>query len=94
MNCPRCQHLTSFSENNPPGRSDSCDKCGFSLRSCRACKHYDPKAYNSCREPSAERVVEKEKANFCDWFKFSPGFSQNSPSKEELLAKANALFKK
>lgn len=64
------------------------------IRVCKMCQFYDPKAYNECRESSADRVQDKEKANFCDYFKIgSPG---DNPDKErqDALAKAASLFKK
>jgi hypothetical protein len=50
------------------GRRDVCPGCGAELRSCRQCAFYDPSSYNSCREPQAERVLAKERANFCEYF--------------------------
>lgn len=50
------------------GRSDVCPRCGRDLRCCKQCHFYDSHAYNECREVSADRVVEKERANFCDFF--------------------------
>jgi hypothetical protein len=38
------------------------------VRACRNCAFYAPSAYNDCREPNAERVVDKERANFCEFF--------------------------
>ena len=79
------------------GRGDNCLKCGFSLRVCRNCEHYDLKAYNECHEPSADRVVDKEKANFCDFFKPNQkSASQNQTTTKPLDPKAlaEALFKK
>ena len=76
------------------GRRDTCPSCMADIRTCKMCQFYDPKAYNECRESSAERVQDKEKANFCDYFKIgSPG---TNPDKErqDALAKAAALFKK
>lgn len=35
---------------------------------CRNCRHHDPAAYNECRESSAERVGDRERANRCDYF--------------------------
>jgi hypothetical protein len=52
-------------------RKDECPECGVSLHCCRMCSFYDPNAYNSCRENQAERVVDKEQANYCDYFKLS-----------------------
>ncbi len=50
------------------GRRDTCPGCGAELRSCRQCSFYDPSSYNACREPQADRVLDKERANFCDYF--------------------------
>lgn len=52
------------------GRKDICPFCNAELRSCLNCRHYDPKYYNQCREPQAERVLDKDRSNFCDYFKF------------------------
>ena len=53
-----------------PGRSDTCPFCGSDLKVCKNCRFEDESAYNNCREPRAERVIEKERANFCDYFEF------------------------
>jgi hypothetical protein len=58
------------------------------------CIFYDSKAYNECRETSADRVQDKEKANFCDYFKISSSGGDPDHAKKEALAKAAALFKK
>jgi hypothetical protein len=50
------------------GRRDVCPGCGAELRSCRQCTFYDPSSYNACREPQAERVLDKARANFCEYF--------------------------
>ena len=50
------------------GRRDTCPRCGTDLHSCRQCRFYDPRAANECREPQAERVLDKERSNFCDYF--------------------------
>lgn len=58
------------------------------------CTHYEPARYNECTEPVADRVVDKEKGNFCDYFK--PGSRANSgqDAKSAALKAAEALFKK
>ena len=54
---------------------------------------YDPKVYNECREPSAEVVREKERANFCEYFE--AGSQEGAAAqKKDLLSAAEALFKK
>jgi hypothetical protein len=50
------------------GRNDTCPHCNRDLRCCRQCDFYGQDAYNECREVAAERIVEKERANFCDFF--------------------------
>jgi hypothetical protein len=57
------------------------------------CKFYDPKVYNECHESNADRIVDKEKANFCDYFVLSGG-GNAGPSKDDLINSADALFKK
>jgi len=58
------------------------------------CQFYDQKSYNECREPMADRVPDKEKANFCDYFKIGSSNTDAENKRQELLAKAQALFKK
>ena len=52
-------------------RAESCPNCGRDVRVCLNCQFYDQFAHNQCREPQAELVSEKDKANFCDYF--TPG---------------------
>jgi hypothetical protein len=54
---------------------------------------YDPKNYNECKEPSAEVVKEKERANFCDFFKALEN-GDAVDTKTKYLSAAEALFKK
>jgi hypothetical protein len=49
-------------------RRDTCPHCSRDLRCCRQCKFYDPHAYNECKEVMADRVLDKERANFCEYF--------------------------
>jgi hypothetical protein len=56
--------------------------------------HFDPKAYNECNEPQADRVLEKERANFCDYFTPGNGTIGAAKSKDDLMSAAEALFKK
>ncbi len=75
------------------GRQDSCPSCGRDTRTCKGCVNYERGIDNDCREPQAERVVDKEKANFCDYFK--PGSQKGAAtSRDSLKAAADALFKK
>jgi len=77
------------------GREQSCRGCGKPTRVCRNCRHYAPGRPNDCVEPMAEPVLEKMKANFCEYFEPTPepvgSSSQASP--EALRDCAEALFR-
>ena len=78
------------------GRRDVCPSCGADLHCCLSCKHYDRSVSKQCREPAAEPVKEKARANFCDFFSFSERTSSDgSPEAVERTRKAlDDLFKK
>lgn len=92
--CHKCGKLLSDTFKVMVSRSDICPHCRADLRCCKMCQFYDPKAYNECRESSADRVVEKEKANFCDYFKIGSAANDADKARQDALAKAAALFKK
>ncbi len=80
---------------DPVGRKDACPGCGADLRCCMNCRHYEATAYNRCRESQADRVLEKERANFCDYFRFqevkpNAGETPAAPMRDRW----DALFKK
>jgi ribosome-binding protein aMBF1 (putative translation factor) len=92
LNCFNCGTELTFS--SVPGRREDCTKCGADVHVCKNCKHYDRNAYNECREPSAEVVREKERANFCDFFTPGDGGKSAVDMKKDLMSAAEALFKK
>jgi hypothetical protein len=47
----------------PLGRLAECLACHAELHVCRMCEFYDPRVTNSCNEPRAEEVKDKESAN-------------------------------
>jgi hypothetical protein len=49
---------------------------------------------NECRENQADRVVEKERSNFCDYFRPRLGAGTGMSAQEKAKAAADALFKK
>jgi len=53
----------------PFSRFEECPTCNADLRVCLACRHYDPNISDACHEDRAEFVLDKDKANFCDYFK-------------------------
>jgi hypothetical protein len=76
------------------GRQSQCPSCGADLHCCLNCSFYDEGSYNDCREPQAERVLDKSRSNFCDFFSFKqtkkPSVTVDSDAKDNL----EALFKK
>ena len=57
----------------PLRRLEECRKCGAELHVCKLCEWYSVAVAKHCREPIAEEVKDKERANFCDYFKPRPG---------------------
>jgi hypothetical protein len=78
------------------GRKDECLACGADLHCCMNCGFYDRSVAKHCKEPVAERVQEKAKANFCDYFSFAESRPGTAPDTgAELARKAlDGLFRK
>lgn len=77
------------------GLREECPSCRSDVHVCKNCQFYDPKAYNECREPQAERVSDRERANRCDYFSAGAKDGVSGASKaDQLRAAAEALFKK
>jgi hypothetical protein len=57
----------------PLRRLEECRKCSAELHVCKLCEWYSIAVAKHCREPVAEEVKDKERANFCDYFKPRPG---------------------
>lgn len=68
IRCYRCgASLAALSL--PLSRQDECPECENYLHVCRMCVFYDKNVPKQCREDDAEEVIEKERLNFCEWFK-------------------------
>ncbi|MCY4264180.1 MAG: hypothetical protein OXE78_04930 [Gammaproteobacteria bacterium] len=52
----------------PFSRQEVCEHCQADLHVCLACRYYDPGLANACREDHADFVLDKDRANFCDYF--------------------------
>ena len=91
--CYRCgESLAALSL--PLSRQDQCPACSADLHVCRMCVHFDRRVPRQCREDGAEDVTEKERTNFCDWFKpsdaaFDPARKAEADAAQDALA---ALF--
>ena len=93
MMCFHCQKEIPVIDQKVSFREE-CPSCRSDAHVCKNCDFYDPKVYNECKETSADVVREKERANYCDFFQPSGRGQKTGPTKEDLRAKAEALFKK
>jgi len=80
----------------PVGRREACPFCGADLHCCLNCGFYAPEAYNACREPQAERVLAKDRNNFCDFFTFGGVLpaGRGPVSRRDAKDELDALFRK
>lgn len=78
MICPHCNKQMLSKEKI--SFRERCPVCGGPLHICKSCCFYDETAYNSCREISADRVVDKERSNFCEYFQPGSILEQAAPS--------------
>ena len=95
MHCFGCGAAVELAAAQRVGFRDSCEACGVDLHICRNCTHHDRSAYNECREPNAERVSDRERANRCEYF--TPGTGAGGElSGEQSRARSTLddLFKK
>jgi hypothetical protein len=72
---------------------DECPVCREDLHVCLNCIFYDTGKSNSCREDKADFVKEKDRANFCEYFRFTERKAQ-APTKEDAEKRWKELFKK
>jgi len=93
VHCYKCRSKLEFSAGDKILRHEECGQCKCSLHCCKMCHFYDVRVYNECRETLAERILEKEKPNFCSYFILADGGSNKGPSAEDMVSKANSLFK-
>lgn len=93
MRCYACGYENELASGERVGFRDDCDGCGGALHVCRNCRHYDDAAYNECRESSADRVLDKERANRCDYFAAGAGGGADRASDRDR-AELERLFRK
>ncbi len=101
ITCHSCKNLLDLEEK--VGRQQTCPECNAYLRCCLNCRFYDASAYNECREPQADRIVDKEQGNFCDYFEpaaqvgqqdAAAQVGQQDAAAEEAKRALENLFKK
>jgi hypothetical protein len=93
MNCYHCGRQVELTERI--AFREECPGCGRFLHVCLNCAFYDTAFNNQCREPQAERVVDKDRANFCEYFSpQKPRQTAGLTRQDAARAKLEALFKK
>jgi hypothetical protein len=94
--CHACGNEIDLGLARAAGRREECPHCRAPLHACRNCTAFDETARYGCREPQAEPPLDKDAANYCDFFVFRKGPA--APKEEDPRAKAladlEALFKK
>ena len=69
----------------PFARVAECPACRADLHVCRMCVFFDPGVRRGCKEPVADEVTDRERANFCGYFTPEPGLG---PGMEDGAAQA------
>jgi len=90
--CHKCKK--EIEEDFFVGRQAQCPSCGADLHCCLNCSFYDAGAYNDCREPQADRVLDKARSNFCDFFRFKQSTKSSGGADLNPKDKLESLFKK
>ena len=77
---------------------EECPHCSADMHTCLNCRFYSTSAYNECLEPSAEKVKDKDRNNYCEYFSFTKKtlttLEETMSEKEKHLKAAEAVFKK
>ena len=90
--CQKCKK--EIAPDNFIGRQAQCPSCGADLHCCLNCIFYDRGSYNNCLEPQAERVLDKSRSNFCDFFSFKLVQKNSGTADFSAKDKLEELFKK
>jgi hypothetical protein len=76
----------------PLSRLAECPACRAYQHICRMCLHFAPGVPKQCDEQDAEEVKEKERPNFCDYFRPNPAAYRKGDAKSQSAkAKLDSL---
>ncbi|MBA4418321.1 MAG: hypothetical protein C0392_10490 [Syntrophus sp. (in: bacteria)] len=89
--CPKCQAPI---DTDKISFKDECFSCKTDLHVCIYCTFFDEGKSNQCREPQADYVKERDRANYCEYFIFKEAGSAKPSGKEEAEKLFSQLFKK
>jgi hypothetical protein len=88
--CYGCGAALAF--DGPIGRRTTCPECDADLHRCINCRHHDESAGNECREPHADRIVDKFGSNPCDLYQLGDGAPRRRASSRQAKDALRALF--
>jgi len=74
-------------------RATECPGCRRDLHVCRNCTFYSPGSHWDCAETVPEGVVDKERANFCDYFRYRASAAGSGDAKPRPDAREGARRK-
>lgn len=77
----------------PLARHEECPHCRAQLHVCRMCVFFDTAAPQQCREPVADLVPDKQRANFCGYLRLNPQAFTGPPEQAATARRQlDALF--
>ena len=72
----------------PFARVAECPRCRADLHVCRMCEFFDPGVRRGCKEPVADEVSDRERANFCGYFTPAAGLGPGMEDRASQAARA------
>jgi hypothetical protein len=77
----------------PLSRLAECPACHAYVHVCRMCLHFQTGIPKQCDEDDAEEVKEKERPNFCDYFRPNPrAYRKGDVKSQSAKSKLDSLF--
>lgn len=78
----------------PMSRREECGQCGADQHVCKMCCYFDERGRGDCTEERAEEITDRERANFCDYFKpvVRAASGAGNQQAEDARAQLAALF--
>ncbi|MBN1524751.1 MAG: hypothetical protein JW904_09720 [Spirochaetales bacterium] len=75
-------------------KSSSCPFCRADLKTCTNCVFYKPGSHWDCAETISEPVREKDKSNFCDFFRYNKNRKPETSADAHTTVDARDNFSK
>ena len=75
--CHKCGH--QLDDAVEVHRSTTCPSCDADLRCCLNCEFYSKGSHWDCRETIDEQVRDKDRANFCGFFRYRTAAAGSGP---------------